>query len=180
MFRTRRIRSIACAIALSAIPVAAQESALTPGAQILAPFKQTLLQALRTGLEQGPVEAISVCQLEAPQIAGDLSRDGVRVGRTSHRLRNPANAIPVWVAPILDAYERDASAMTPQTVSIRPDLFGYVEPIVVQPLCLTCHGENLEPAVAARIDELYPGDRAVGYKLGELRGVFWVEYPTAD
>jgi hypothetical protein len=57
---------------------------------------------------------------------------------------------------------------------------GYVEPILVQPLCLTCHGDPLAPDIAARIDELYPEDRAVGYEIGDLRGVFWIEFPAED
>ena len=45
-------------------------------------------------------------------------------------------------------------------------------------LCLQCHGEVLDPAVAGKIAELYPDDQATGFIDGDLRGVFWVEYPT--
>jgi hypothetical protein len=41
-------------------------------------------------------------------------------------------------------------------------------------ICLTCHGTNLDPALAAEIDSLYPGDKATGYSEGDLRGAFWV------
>ena len=61
-------------------------------AAALKPFKQKLMQALTDGLQQGPVAAIDKCQLEAPMIAAALSQDGIRVGRSSHRLRNPGNA----------------------------------------------------------------------------------------
>ena len=50
---------------------------------------------------------------------------------------------------------------------------------MVQPLCLNCHGVELAPDVAGRIAELYPEDRATGFEAGELRGVFWVEFPEA-
>ena len=153
----------------------AQESA--PGPRLLAPFKQDLQQALQEGLAQGGVEAIAACRLKAPEIATSLSRDGVRMGRSSHRLRNPANAAPQWVVPILEAYASDPSDSTPRTVSVGTDRTGYIEPIFVQPLCLTCHGAELAPEVAAQISALYPTDRAVGYAVGDLRGVFWVEFP---
>jgi hypothetical protein len=52
---------------------------------------------------------------------------------------------------------------------------GYVEPIYVQPLCVTCHGATLAPDLQAKIDELYPNDQATGYAAGDLRGVFWAE-----
>jgi len=38
--------------------------------------------------------------------------------------------------------------------------------------CLACHGKNLKPEVAAKIDQLYPKDQARGYDLGQLRGAF--------
>lgn len=158
----------------------AQESALAPGPRLLAPFKQDLQQALIDGLAQGPEEAIAACRVRAPEIADALSRDGVRVGRASHRLRNPSNAAPDWVAPILDAYANDPSDRAPRTVSLGNNRSGYVEPIVLQPLCLTCHGDSLAPEVAARIRELYPADRAVGYQVGDLRGVFWTEFPPLE
>ncbi len=160
----------------------AQEPAPEPagGAEVLAPFKRDLQQALREGLAKGPVEAIAACQLRAPEIARALSKDGLRVGRTSHRLRNPANTGPDWVRPLLDAYAADASDRAPRTVDLPDGRSGYVEPILVQPLCLTCHGESLAPEIATRIDDLYPTDRAVGYGIGDLRGVFWAELPPAE
>ncbi len=157
-----------------------QDSDVSQGANVLAPFKQDLQRALLEGLAQGPEEAIAACRIQAPEIAGALSRDGVRVGRASHRLRNPGNVAPDWVAPILDAYAADPSDRAPRTVSLGDNRSGYVEPIVLQPLCLTCHGDNLAPEVASRLSELYPTDRAVGYQAGDLRGVFWTEFPRQE
>lgn len=164
---------------LSAVAVAtpAHDAALARGAELLLPFKKELKSALLEGLEQGPVEAISVCQVRAPEIADSLGQGGIRVGRSSHRLRNPANSSPEWVRSTIQAYLKDDSNRAPYVVSLADDRWGYAEPIIAQPLCLTCHGEALPPAVAERIDELYPEDRAVGFEAGDLRGVFWLEFP---
>ena len=43
-------------------------------------------------------------------------------------------------------------------------------------MCLNCHGKDIDREVVARIDALYPEDRARGYAVGDLRGVFWVEF----
>ncbi len=176
---TAHRRASCAAVILFAASVAeAQVSDSAPGARVLAPFKHDLQQALRDGLARGPVEAIAACQVRAPEIASSLSRDGIRLGRTSHRLRNPSNVAPEWVGPILEAYTTSPSDRRPRTLALPNNRSGYVEPILVQPLCLTCHGDSLAPDVASRIKELYPADRAVGFRVGDLRGVFWAEFPT--
>jgi hypothetical protein len=167
-------------LTLSTGAACAQHNEADRGAELLKPFKLELMQALQAGLAQGPAEAISACRIEAPQIAQSLSTDGVRMGRTSHRLRNPANTAPDWVTPVLDDYLADASNRLPRSVQVSGSMNGYVEPIGIKPLCLACHGEALAPEVAVRIGELYPKDRATGFTEGDLRGVFWVEYPVSD
>lgn len=145
-------------------------------AELLAPFKAELKAALVQGMEAGPVEAIAICRDKAPEIAAALSVDGVSMGRSSHRLRNAANAPQDWLAPIIEAYADGSVGLAPRRVDIGSGRTGYVEPIVVQALCLTCHGSELQPELAARIAELYPGDAATGFAAGDFRGVFWVEY----
>lgn len=150
----------------------------TRGRALLAPFKASLQQALKAGLADGPVAAVDACRLRAPALAEAVTPDGVRVGRGSHRLRNPDNAAPDWVEPILARYLAEPSDREPATVPLGEGRAGYVEPIVLGPLCETCHGDAIAPELAARIASRYPEDRAVGFRTGDLRGVFWVEMPA--
>lgn len=150
------------------------------GAELLAPFKQDLKQALLAGMQEGPLTAISVCKDQAPAIAESLSTAGVQMGRTSHRLRNPDNSAPEWVDTVLQTYLGEEQGRAPRLVTLAKDRLGYVEPIVTQPLCLACHGKSLAPDVAVHIAETYPEDQATGFEAGDLRGVFWVEYPEAE
>ena len=145
------------------------------GAEAVLPFKKSLKAALVAGLEQGPVKAISVCRVEAPKLAEKASTASAQVGRTSRKLRNPDNAPKPWMEPILDRYESDPESREPAVVIIDEHTVGYVEPIYLQPLCVTCHGATLAPDLAAKIEELYPSDQAIGYAAGDLRGVFWAE-----
>jgi hypothetical protein len=145
------------------------------GAAAVLPFKNSLKAALVAGLDEGPVNAVSVCRVEAPKLAENASRARAKVGRTSQKLRNPANAPKPWMEPFLEQYEQDPESREPSVVVIDERTVGYVEPIFVQPLCVTCHGETLAPDLAAKIEELYPNDQATGYAAGDLRGVFWVE-----
>ncbi len=153
---------------------------LDRGAALLAPFKKELQQALKSGLADGPVEAIEVCKVKAPGIAEALSVEGIRMGRSSHKLRNPDNTAPDWVSPIMQAYLDDPTSRAPRAVALSKNRWGYVEPITVQPLCLACHGSALAPDVAAQISDLYPEDRAIGFAAGDLRGVFWLEFPGEE
>lgn len=147
------------------------------GAEAVQPFKKNLKQALVVGLEKGPVSAISACRMAAPQLAEEASTGGVKIGRSSLKLRNPQNAPKPWMQPLLEAYEHSPEQREPAVVAIDDATVGYVEPIFLQPLCVTCHGESLAPELKAKIDELYPEDQATGYAPGDLRGVFWAELP---
>jgi hypothetical protein len=144
----------------------------------LAPFKEQLGDALMGALEEGqPAGAIHVCREQAPEIAARLSVEGVRMGRTSHKVRNPANAPEPWVEPLLAAYLEDPTNTEPRAVRLDDETYGYVEPISVMPFCLSCHGPSIEPELLEEIHSVYPEDQATGFKANELRGLFWVTLP---
>ncbi len=44
-------------------------------------------------------------------------------------------------------------------------------------VCLSCHGETVAPEVEQKLAELYPDDKARGYKEGDIRGAFVVVKP---
>jgi hypothetical protein len=167
--------ALAALIAFTSLVQAGDDSA-ERGAALLGPFKAKLKGALVAGMQEGPANAIEVCSEDAPAIAASLSVDGVLMGRSSHRLRNPDNAAPEWLVPVIDAYASGEAELVPRVVNVGDDRTGYAEPIRVQPLCLTCHGSMLTEEVADRIEALYPEDDAAGFSEGDFRGVFWVEF----
>ena len=176
----------ASALLLVSLPVAASEEAWNDagaaarGASLLLPFKRDLQAALRRGLAEGPEQAIRVCRLEAPRIASALSTEDVRVGRTSHKLRNPRNAPKPWMAPLLAEYRANPKQARPRAVALEKGRVGYAEPIFVQPPCLACHGEDIAQPVRERLTALYPEDRATGFSTGDFRGMFWAEFPGPE
>lgn len=143
----------------------------------LAPLKKNLMGTLQGALaEGGPRHAIGACQGKAPAIAAAASGAGVQVGRTSERLRNPANAPKPWMqAPLAEFAHAPRGSIPHRTYRLPEGGLGYVEPIYMQPMCLACHGESLAPEVAAALAERYPTDAATGYREGDFRGLFWVE-----
>lgn len=141
-----------------------------------------LKEALEGG---GPVHAIEVCQMEAPAIADSLVEpDGpARVGRTALRVRNPANAPDAEASAVLEHFEllmAQGTGLPLSEFTVRPDGSArYMQAIVTQPLCLACHGTDIAPDVGAAISQRYPSDAATGFRVGELRGAFIVDWPAA-
>lgn len=86
------------------------------------------------------------------------------MGLTSHRLRNPRNAPEAWMIPLLDAFRETPTPGDPwRAVDLGSRGTGYVEPIYLQPLCATCHGEVVQSSLLGRIRAHYPDDEAVGF-----------------
>lgn len=145
-------------------------------------LKGQLVAALKSG---GPVSALGVCQTIAPAAAQEVSdAQGLEIGRTALRVRNPANAADEWERGVLEDFvAKIAAGADPATLehgeTVHEDgetLFRYIKaiPMAAEP-CLTCHGSDLEPALAAEVQRLYPSDEATGFKAGELRGAFTVK-----
>ena len=134
--------------------------------------------------DDGPIGAIDVCRTEAPAIAGEVSRPGVVAGRTALRVRNPANAADADERAILEEFTRRlAAGESPDGIEdFRATSGGsrYMKAIVTQPMCTTCHGVAVAPELAKAILDRYPGDRAIGFEPGSLRGAFVVEWRDAE
>jgi predicted CoA-binding protein len=161
----------------SATEVSAQE---IERAQIkLQPFKERLQGALMSALEGGPENAIEVCRERAPEIARSLSVDGIEMGRTSHRLRNPANTPPAWAERLLDPELPALEGETPAAIYLDDGRVGYVEPIRAVALCISCHGPAVDAELLSEIRLLYPQDQATGFRTGDIRGWFWITLPAS-
>ena len=139
-------------------------------------LKKGLMAALKGAMKDGPAAAVTACNTRAPSIADAAAIAEVRVGRTATKLRNPANAPAPWLEPLLAEYAaKPAADAQPRVVELGDGRFGYVEPLYVGGLCLTCHGQpaQIPDAVKGRLATLYPRDAATGYDVGAFRGLVW-------
>ncbi|MCC7011671.1 MAG: DUF3365 domain-containing protein [Planctomycetes bacterium] len=142
--------------------------------------KDALAKALMAELskeltERGAASAIDVCATRAPQIASEVGREhGLRIGRTSWKLRNASNRAPSWA----EAAVAERASAARYFASDSGEL-GVLLPIAMQSACLGCHGAPaaLGDGVADALALRYPDDRATGFALGEVRGWFWIEVP---
>lgn len=188
-----RVLALAVALAAPVAPaLAQQDAAADPQAARIAKAREAikglgenlrdkLVGAMQSG---GPVAALDVCKVEAPKIAAERSAAaGMDVGRTALKVRNPDNAPSATERKVLEDFAKQiaggADAAKLEHAAIVEEggkkTFLYMKPIMTagKP-CLACHGSELEPAVAAKIKELYPKDQATGFAAGDLRGAFVV------
>ncbi len=148
-------------------------------------LKKELQTALQT---KGPVAAVQACNLSAPALSKQHSRptemspNGVEVGRTSLKPRNPSNTPDQWEHRVLQKFEKqqkkgDKSTLFSYSEIVKENgksVFRYMQAIPTSGVCLTCHGTQLKPELAAEIQRLYPEDKAKGYALDDIRGAFTV------
>jgi hypothetical protein len=135
-----------------------------------------LVAELRSG---GPVSAIRVCSEVAQKLAGDLSKEGLRVRRVSLKARNEADTPDDFERRTLEWLESGLTAGKdlPKDLSVTFESRGrrelrFLRTIRVAEPCLVCHGEasKIDPGVKKILAERYPADRATGYQAGDLRG----------
>ncbi len=144
---------------------------------------QTSFQALSGQLQQAMAEggignAIEYCNVHALPLTDSLTQamHVVSIKRTTEKYRNPENAPTSKEAEQFSEYKK----LKLQEKPLKPQLKQYVEgevvfyaPIELKGQCLSCHG-SIE-AMGEDYDIIkakYPSDKATGYKVGDLRGMW--------
>ena len=189
------MKRIAAALVLVLSPIMLSAAEPTPDTAWVDQSRQLAMQLggqLKAELtkaiaEGGPMAAINVCYLRAPEIAAQLSQaSGARVGRTALRVRNPSNAPDDLERTVLEQFAVDlGSGPIDRPLEAvfeirRGDAVErrYMRAIPTDALCLTCHGKTIAPELAAAIARDYPKDQATGFEQGQLRGAFSVVWPA--
>jgi hypothetical protein len=143
-------------------------------------LKATLQSSMKS---DGPVKAISVCNVQAPKLAQKVSTEkGMEVGRTSLKTRNPLNAPDPWELSVLEQFEhRKAEGEALKTIEYSEivqhngnKVFRYMKAIPTDDVCLMCHGKQIPENLSAELEKLYPDDQATGFSKGDIRGAFTV------
>lgn len=155
--------------------------------KVIKEFAGQLKGKLQEGMKKGgPVNAVNVCKTEADGIAQKIStKYGWEISRTSLKTRNADNAPDKWEKNILEDFEKRKDAGEDPTKiehfkivnRLGKQYFRYMKAIPTGGVCLSCHGEKLDPKLTTRLDKLYPEDKARGFALGDLRGAFTITQP---
>jgi hypothetical protein len=151
---------------------------------------QEAFQALSTELaaamqQGGPVAAIPVCSDQAGSlVAGVASKHQLEMVRLSNKPRNPNQQASGTDADVLETFLATIqNGETPKPdVELKEDGSATVRlPIVIaNPLCLQCHGteQEIQAETLTTLKAHYPNDKATGYKINDLRGIWKIKVPA--
>ncbi len=162
--------------------------ALTRGKAIVSETFSLLSSNLQSAIQQGGVSnALPYCSLAAsPLTSGMAQKHGVTIRRVTHKPRNPADRADDLELVVLKQFQAALATTNPPppvVTNFNEATATFFAPIVLNnELCLKCHGQpgtEVAPENLAVIQRLYPGDEATGFKLGDLRGAWRVDFPLA-
>lgn len=185
-----RLAAALAVVSVVAVPAASmtdEERGLLRGRVAASALSGSLLEKLVESMKgSGPEGAMKVCSYQAQALALEVGeKQGVRVGRTSLKLRNPKNAPDAWERQVLLRLQEEAvEGKLPDEVfePAKQDgekVFRYAKTVIIVPTCIGCHGNRSEVSgeVERMLKDRYPSDQAMGYKPGEFRGIVSVVVP---
>ena len=168
---------------------AQQAAAIARGKAIAAETFSVLSSNLQSALASGGVSnALPFCSLAAsPLTASVATRHSVTLRRITHQPRHPAARASASEVAVLDGFRAaltpGGSPPPPLATNLVAGQATFFAPIVISnPLCLNCHGEpgkDISEASLALIRQHYPQDEATGFKLGDLRGAWRIDFSLA-
>jgi len=173
----------------AALSAEVRNAAVQRGKAIAAETFSLLSSNLQSAIQSGGVSnALPFCSLAAsPLTAGMAGKHGVTLRRVTHKPRNPAGRADATERAILNQF---ATALTgtnpppPLVTNLTTGTATFFAPIVLNnELCLKCHGapgQDISPENVVVIQGLYPQDEATGFKLGDLRGAWRIDFPLAS
>jgi hypothetical protein len=129
----------------------------------------------------GTVKAFSYCSAEAYPLTDSMATAlNAQIKRVSDQPRNPANRANEKEANYIENAKETLLAggkIKPEVHEMDDKMVGYY-PILTNGLCMQCHGNKttqISSETMAAIQETYPEDKAIGYLVNELRGIWVVE-----
>ena len=155
------------------------EHYIKAGDKIAAESFQSLSTSLMTAMKMGGVKsAAGFCHIEAQPLTDSLSGQyHAEIKRVALQYRNPRNALSEKDKRIFDDYL--SSKKFNAQIDTSEDKITYYKPILLAQPCLKCHGtlgEEVSEEDYAYLKELYPDDRATGFKEGDLRGLWKITF----
>lgn len=140
--------------------------------------RQILQKVLTVAQKEGWAGAVRYCHSAAETLTFYRTAE-FSLQRVALRYRNPKNALADSLDRRAYTYYDTTRAQHSVVWVAGPHTLRYYRPIyLAMPQCLKCHGkpEDLDGPALAEIRRRYPGDKARDFALGDLRGLWKVEF----
>jgi hypothetical protein len=131
--------------------------------------------------KKGTLEAVKFCNKKAYPITDSLAvAQNALIKRVSDKPRNPENQANAKELEIIAQFKKaiaNQEAYQPVTEVENGEVKFYA-PITTNSMCLQCHGpkKDIKPQVFKALANLYPEDKALGYDVNEVRGIWSITY----
>lgn len=134
-------------------------------------FKALSSQLKASIRQNGVAQSIHVCSDIAYPLTDSIGKSNeVTLRRVTDRYRNPKNKASEKDLEILQMFKTNTEKV------FHYEQNTFYKPIKIQPLCLNCHGKNISKQTQSALEEVYPKDKATGYDLNNLRGMWVVKF----
>lgn len=139
---------------------------------------KNLMQAIQ---KDGTIGALSFCNEMAYYLTDSMAVvQNVQLKRVSDKPRNQNNQANAEELKYIEAYKnRIAKQELPDPLVTQSNTEVQVYyPILTNAMCLQCHGQpkDIVPSTLKKLTVLYPKDKALGYDLNEVRGIWKVTF----
>lgn len=155
---------------------------LEAGKKLAAETQATLAKNLTNAISTGGTEyAVTFCNTQAVTLTDSMSHVlNARIKRVSDKPRNPANlANEVQAEYIAASIHKLQKGERPEpTIKESNGKIVALYPIITNSMCLQCHGTKdteINAETLNKINTLYPLDKATGYGINQVRGLWVVE-----
>jgi len=136
--------------------------------------------------EKGTVGAVEFCNSKASILTDSLSvMKNAIIERVSDKPRNTENAANQEELGYITYFKKLVAAGTQPKPIVKTEKneVHFYYPITTNTMCLQCHGkpnEQILPETLTTLKNLYPEDKAIGYTINEVRGIWSINFESAD
>jgi len=129
--------------------------------------------------KEGIVGAMSFCNEQAYSLTDSMQvKYNAIIKRVSDKNRNKDNKANITELQHIATFKekiKNGKKIKPIIEKNNGKVHFYA-PIKTNPLCLQCHGKQLQPNLVAKLKDLYPDDLAIGYDDNQVRGIWSITF----
>lgn len=132
--------------------------------------------------KEGTIAALEFCNVEAFPLTDSMSvYHNAKIKRVSDKPRNSKNKVNKKELEYINIFKNDVlnDKESKPIVIETSEIVNVYYPIKTNGMCLQCHGTpktQITENTFSKIKELYPNDKAFGYDINEIRGIWNVSF----